>query len=913
VSTLSPERWQEVSPYFDQVLSLPEDERPAWMESFRAQRPGLADLLQELLKEHRAAALEQFLERSPIQDVSDSSLTGQKIGAYALISAIGQGGMGSVWLAERSDGRFERRVAVKFLNFSVAATGGAERFKREGRILGQLAHPHIAELIDAGVSANGEPYLVLENVDGEHIDEYCDRQKLDVDARIELLFDVLDAVGHAHANLIVHRDIKPSNVLVRNDGQVKLLDFGIAKLLADDTNPAAATMLTVEGGGALTPLFAAPEQISGGAVTTATDVYALGVLLYLLLSGQHPAGSGSHSPAELVKAIVETEPLHASEVIALADGKALAEKRSTTPERLRHQLRGDLDTIIARALKKAPAERYASVSAFADDLRRYLKHEPISARPDTIAYRARKFVRRNRAPVAFAALALAAVFAGIAGTLIQAHTARAQRDFAYRQLSRAEAVNELNNFLLSDAAPSGKPFTVDELLRRAESIITRQQTADANQVELLVSIGREYATEDESARARPLLEQAYSLSRTMSDRSTRSKASCALGSLLADVGELPRAEALVQEGLNELPDAPEYTLDREFCLSRGAEVAELRGDANAEIARIQTAQSLLDSSVFRSDLGDLHIFIDLAEAYRNAGLFREAIAAFEQASRLENSLGRQDTQNAGTLYNNWAMALYQTGRPLEAEPLFRHAIEISRADNTEDAVSPMLLLNYGRALRELGRLDKAADYAERAFTSADKSGQQVVVNQSLIERARIYCEMGDLHRALTMLAQAESRLQRTLPPGHYAFARIASERSLIALAEGDLNNALKLANDAVAMDETAIRSGGQGAAFLPRFLIYQSVVQLAVGHSGDAAASATHALTLLQAAVPPRTFSCYLGRAYLALGQALEAQGKHQQASASFRSAAEHLQNALGPDHADTRRAQQLAGEIALH
>jgi eukaryotic-like serine/threonine-protein kinase len=795
----------------------------------------------------------------------------------------------------------------------VAATRNAERFKREGRILGQLAHPHIAELIDAGLTANGEPYLVLENVEGEHIDEYCDRYKLDVDARVKLFLDVLEAVGHAHANLIVHRDIKPSNVLVRNDGQVKLLDFGIAKLLAADTNPAVATMLTVEGGGALTPLFAAPEQISGGVVTTATDVYALGVLLYLLLSGQHPAGSSSHSPAELVKAIVETEPLRASELIALADGKALAEARATTPEKLRHHLRGDLDTIIARALKKSPAERYRSVSAFADDLRRYLKHEPISARPDTFAYRARKFVRRNRTPVILAALVLVAVFAGIAGTLIQARTARAQRDFAYRQLSRAEAVNELNNFLLSDAAPSGKPFTVDELLRRAESIITRQQTADANQVELLVSIGREYATEDESAKAQPLLERAYRLSRTMSDRSTRSKASCALGSLLADLGELPRAEALVQEGLNELSNAPEYTLDREFCLSRGAEVAELRGDAIAEIARIQAAQRLLDSSVFRSDLGDLHIFIDLAEAYRNAGRFREAIAAFEQASRLENSLGREDTQNAGTLYNNWAMALYQTGQPLEAEPLFRHAIEISRADNTEAAVSPMLLLNYGRALRELGRLDKAADYAERAFTSADKSGQQVVVNQSLIERARIYCEMGDLHRALTMLAEVEPRLQRTLPPGHYAFARIASERSLIALAEGDLNNALKLANDAVAMDETAIRSGGQGAAFLPRFLIYQSVVQLAVGHSGDAAASATHALTLLQAAVPPRTFSCYLGRAYLALGQALETQGKHEQASASFRSAAEHLQNALGPDHADTRRAQQLAGEIALH
>ncbi len=424
MSTLSPERWQEVSPYLDEVLSLPEDERCAWMESFRAQRPDLADLLQELLQEHRAAALEQFLERAPVQNASDSSLTGQKIGAYTLISRIGEGGMGCVWVAERSDGRFERRVAVKFLNFSVAATGGAERFKREGRILGQLAHPHIAELIDAGVSVNGEPYLVLENVDGENIDEYCDRHKLDVDARIKLFLDVLEAVGHAHANLIVHRDIKPSNVLVRNDGHVKLLDFGIAKLLADDTNPSATTMLTIEGGGALTPLFAAPEQISGGTVTTATDVYGLGVLLYLLLSGQHPAGFGSQSPVELVKAIVETEPVHPSEVIALAEDKELAEKRATTPEKLRHQLRGDLDTIIARALKKAPAERYASVSAFADDLRRYLKHEPISARPDTFAYRAVKFVRRNRSVVALTVLAFAAIIGGSGVAIYQARIAQ---------------------------------------------------------------------------------------------------------------------------------------------------------------------------------------------------------------------------------------------------------------------------------------------------------------------------------------------------------------------------------------------------------------------------------------------------------------------------------------------------------
>jgi serine/threonine protein kinase len=423
VRTLTPEGWREVSPYLDQVLSLPEDERAPWVESFRAARPDLANLLQDLLEEHRVLAQKQFLERSPVSDTAESSLTGQKIGAYTLISPIGQGGMGSVWLAERSDGRFDRRVAVKFLNFSVAATGGVQRFKREGRILGQLTHPHIAELIDAGVTAKEEPYLVLENVAGKHIDEYCDHHQLHVDARIRLFLDVLSAVAHAHANLVVHRDLKPSNVLVRNDGEVKLLDFGIAKLLAEGADADTATQLTVEGSGPLTPQFAAPEQITGGAVTTATDVYALGGLLYILLTGQHPAGTEAHSAAELVKAIVETEPPRASEAIASAASKQQAEKRGTTFEKISRQLRGDLDTILAKALKKAPAERYGSVTALADDLRRYLNHEPISARPDTFAYRVRKFVYRNRVVVTLATVAFSAILAGSGAAIYQARIA----------------------------------------------------------------------------------------------------------------------------------------------------------------------------------------------------------------------------------------------------------------------------------------------------------------------------------------------------------------------------------------------------------------------------------------------------------------------------------------------------------
>src|SRR5215469_4443572 len=354
MSKLSPERWQEISPYLDQALALTEQERAIWFESLRAEKPELAATLNDLVEEHGALAREHFLDRGPVGLASEAFVPGRTVGAYRLILPIGQGGMGSVWLAERSDGRFERRVAIKFLNFALAAHGGAERFKREGSILARLLDPHIAELIDAGVTSNGEPYLVLEHVEGEHIEEYCDRHALDVDARIRLFLDVLGAVGHAHAHLIVHRDIKPSNVLVRNDGQVKLLDFGIAKLLTDDATPALSTVLTAEGGGALTPQFAAPEQIAGGAITTATDVYALGVLLYVLLTGRHPAGPGPYSAADLVKAVLEIEPRRASDAIESGEAKTIAAKRSTALDKLRRHLRGDLDTIIAKSLKKNP-------------------------------------------------------------------------------------------------------------------------------------------------------------------------------------------------------------------------------------------------------------------------------------------------------------------------------------------------------------------------------------------------------------------------------------------------------------------------------------------------------------------------------------------------------------------------------
>jgi eukaryotic-like serine/threonine-protein kinase len=907
------DQWVALSPLLDQALELEGEERSSWI---RSQDPELAYQLELLLREHSFLADEGFLEDRVIElPPIEVSLAGQTLGVYTLISQIGQGGMGSVWLAERNDGLFERRVAIKFLNLALMGKAGEERFRREGRILALLAHGNIADLIDAGVTSAGQPYLVLEYVDGDEIDRYCNEHHLDVRARIQMFLEVLAAVARAHANLIVHRDLKPSNILVRKDNHVKLLDFGIAKLIEGEEvahNRAAFTI----GGNALTPEYAAPEQLQGEQITTATDIYALGVLLYLLLTGQHPTAAGRRTPVERVKAIVEFEPQRSSDIVCPTSSTYSivaihGDNIGTSPEKLHRILRGDLDTILGKALKKDPAERYASVTAFAEDLRRYLQSRPIDARPDTITYRAFKFVRRNRTAVALSLLALASTAAGIVGTLQQAHTARIQRDLALRQLGRAERAADLNELLLSDVAPNGRPLAADQLLKREEAVVEREHNPDsANHVELLISLGDQYSGEDDNKSAMRVLNQAYQLSRSLKDESVRAKASCVLAGAMIPTGELSRAEALYQEGMRELDSRPQFSSDRSFCLLRGSEIAYRNGNSQEAISRARAAEQAIQGSVSHWNLQELDVLINLAGVLGDAGKFREANRTFKQASDLMADLGYDDTQRAVKLFNDWALSLTYDGRQLDAERIYRRAVEISRTDQTVDSIPSVLLYNYASVLRELGRTNEATSYLESAATKARKENNQILIDQTDLQRARMYADNREYARAAELLIQTEPRLRKKFPPNHYAFAALASDRSRLALETGDTASALRLANQAIDLDEASIKNIGECAAFIPMLLTRRSRVELKAQRPNQAEADAVRALQLLNEESESGIHSSNIGRAYLALALSMRAQGRLSESQDAFRNAFQNLQDTLGPGHADTKAALSMASSV---
>jgi serine/threonine protein kinase/tetratricopeptide (TPR) repeat protein len=736
MATVPADRWRALSPYLDEVLDIPKEERPAWLASLHARDATLAADLQSLLAEQDVVEESHFLERDAVPPPRPApSLAGQELGAYRLVSPIGQGGMGSVWLAERCDGRFEGRAAVKLLNFALMGRTGEERFRREGTILARVTHDHIAHLIDAGVSPTGQPYLVLEHVDGQSIDQYCDEHALSIEARLRLFLDVLEAVAHAHANLIVHRDIKPANVLVSVDGRVKLLDFGIAKLIEGDgqwpaSHRSETSALTREGGAALTPEYAAPEQLAGGPVTTATDVYALGVLLYVLLSGRHPAGDASRSPAALIRAIVDTVPVRVSDAIRADLNTPDAADRhaaqcGTTSSRLRRQLRGDLDTIVAKALKKHPEERYTSVTALADDLRRFLHHEPISARPDTLPYRAARFVRRHAGGVATSA---AVVVALIVATAFHTSRLSTERDRAQREAEKATKVSELVIGLLTSADPykvrtTRTEPTVRGLLDSGAEQVQKELVGQPElQAQILTAIGRTYRRLGVFDKAQPLLEQALTSARTAygEEHVRVAQALHDLGVVFVEKGDYAAAIRSMEQALN---------MRRKLLGAEHADVAvtlaEL-GRAYQDEGFNQRAEPLQSEAlrIRRKVLGEEHgetavSLSDLASVLRLNGDLAGADALLRQCLEVNRKTRGEDHPNTAMTYHDLALIAAARGDLAAAESLLRQALATQRKTlgDTHPVVATTLN-SLSRVLARQSRYDEAVPVLRDALNIA---------------------------------------------------------------------------------------------------------------------------------------------------------------------------------------------------
>jgi tetratricopeptide (TPR) repeat protein len=692
----------------------------------------------------------------------EASLAGQTLGSYTLISPIGRGGMGTVWLARRSDGRFEGRAAVKFLNAALVGQAGGERFQREGSILARLAHPHIARLIDAGVSPFGQPYLVLEHVEGEPIDRYCDTSGLGTEARIRLFLDVLDALAHAHSNLIVHRDIKPSNVLVTSEGCVKLLDFGIAKLLEDAEGPGEATALTRESGLALTPEFAAPEQVTGGAITTATDVYSSGVLLFGLLGGQRRTGS----PAETMRALVDAEYPRLPAV------------------------RGDLATVVAKALKREPAERYASATAFAEDLRHYLDHEPIAARPDTLSYRTAKFLRRRwRAVTAAGAAALLIM------VLTGFYTARlaAERNRARFEADKATKVSDLIVSLLSAADPFSAPGANEPTVRglldvgadRAHKELAGQPEMQA---QLLTVIGRVYQRLGADDKAQALLEEALAIDRHGPENEALAQTLNDLGVIRRDKGDFAAADRLLGEALalRHRLLGNEHT-DVAVTASELGRVARDLGDLGR--AETLTAETL---RIRRKVYGEEHTETattenDLALILLDQGKLSDAAALLRQSLAVHRKVFGENHAAVARILNNLAVVTEQMGDLAGAESLLRQSLAIRRKVLDKNHTDISRALNkLGNVLRERGKYPEAAALLRESLpiVQAAYGNEHPLVAECLANLAHVYFAQGQAAAAEPLAGRAVEIRRRVLREGNWQTGSAESLLGAILTALG---------------------------------------------------------------------------------------------------------------------------------
>lgn len=869
-----------LSPLLDHAAELAPDARAVWLAALHREQPEVAAELEALLSAESGVEASGLLPHDLAADLLAMPPAGGQVGPYALVRPLGHGGMGTVWLGRRNDGRYEGEVAVKLLSGALLHPAGAERFRREADALARLTHPNIARLLDAGVSAAGQPYLVLEYVDGVQLDRYADERRLPPAGRLALLLQVLDAVSHAHANLIVHRDLKPSNLLVTPAGTVKLLDFGIAKLLGADGSKGERSLLTEAAGSALTPEFAAPEQVTGAPVTVATDVYSLGVLMYVLLSGRHPTGDGAATPSQYLQRLIDVTPTR------LSSAAATAANRGASPERLRRLYRGDLDNIVAKALKKSPGERYGTVAALAEDIRRYLRDEPVQARPDTLGYRARKFVRRNRALVAAATVAAGLLVASTGYALFQLSQAkqerdeaRVQRDRAVFERQRAAASDNFMQAVLSTVGPSER-ITAAELLERGRGLLEKASGRDPRvMAPLMIQLATQFqfvAGPSGIETQRRLLERGAEFARASGDPEARAAAECSLA-LYAGRTELDAnaAEAHWEAASADLRRAarpePEVVIT---CLLAGAYAAAMRGSREDAVRLMGRFDSMSAATADSISLTAAQHRFDAAQVWIRLGGMR---ATLEEARRCDAVLVRLGHSSSmfhlATLATQY-FALNRIGEYRTADSVNAMWLELARRHGPD--LAGFIELNAASRASWTGRPDSAVRIWNRRLARARHDGtvtegtfypliRALTAARMFPEaRARLaeYSRRADAGplRLLFMrgrLAEAEGKLRlarqfydsllhsRDSPQGEHLtdYWPVAISDATVAFADGDLGAADSLAGEALVTihqhEHDDLRSGDVG-----RIRLLQARIALARADSVSAG-------RLLQLALPP--------------------------------------------------------------
>ena len=879
---IDPVRWQRLSPWLDQLLEQPVEQREAWLDALAGQQPGLAAELSAVLRGDTHA---DPLALPPAWS-APVALAGRRIGAYTLVEQLGEGGMGVVWLAKRSDGHFEGRAAVKLLHAGVVQRALEARFRREGAILARLAHPHIARLVDAGLTEQGQPYLVLEHVAGERIDRWCDARQMGPRARIGLFDQVMQAVQHAHAQLVVHRDLKPANVMVDEQGQVKLLDFGIAKLLDDEGAPAETTQLTREGTRALTPMFAAPEQLRGEAVTTATDVYALGLLLFRLLTGQHARGTAPAGEAPLAsRVVVDAQRADDDEL------QAAAQARGSTPARLAASLAGDLDNILAKALRPEPGERYGTVAAFADDLRRHLDGHTVSARPDSVAYRVSRFVGRHRLGVGLGAVAVGAFVSAAGVAELQRREVIRERDAVVRQRANAEAVSTfleeqlgLLGLSLQKASPGER---VDAAQQRAQQLFHDQPDVLAR---LHVIFHNLNVPLDRPAARRQNLDVLAASLPKIDDPVVRAEATCVAA---WREESLATGMARIDRTLGELPDAEGSRFVRSKCLAIRSLRLRVAGrldealdalEASREVA--SETQRRMQGVAYLRNKGWL--LGDLARPHEADRMFRMAAEAMQSAGQGESVRMASD--------QSWrAMFHLRMGRPREGLDLVRRAAALADAPGEGGPALPFVPVVTARLLLDLERDAEARTHFERALL---RDGRV----QTLFARSLDFTALA--HRARGESEEAVLRLQEDLRQYGGKGGPLRDAMNRMALA-GEL---LELGRAQETMEALgALGDGPETRAFEweRRWLAARALHRLNQPLQAESEARAAVAAAAISS--PPEGRSALHGRAYLELARALAGQGRADEARAAAERALAELDDALGPEHSATRAARQLA------